>query len=62
MSCTVTRLQNDWRVSVVAVSLEVNLEPNPHAVGCNAPQEAIIIASDWGIDLCGFAHPLTPNM
>jgi HAD superfamily hydrolase (TIGR01484 family) len=28
------------RVSVVA---EINLEPNPHAVGCNAPQELSIV-------------------
>jgi HAD superfamily hydrolase (TIGR01484 family) len=28
---------------VVAVSLDVNLEPNPHAVGCNAPQELEIV-------------------
>ena len=32
-----------WRVSVVAVSLDVNLEPNPHVVGCNAPQERQIV-------------------
>ena len=28
------------RVSVVA---RINLEPNPHAVGCNAPQELVIV-------------------